>query len=69
MSGARGADALIVVGDWISEHYFSPETKGESFQAKVVERRRTWDASEHPTPAVAAHRTRAELETRPCRTP
>ena len=37
------SDALIVGEDWISEHYFTTDAKSESFQAKVVERRKAWD--------------------------
>src|SRR5690625_4478278 len=38
------SDALIVGEDWISEHYFTTDATKESFQAKVVERRREWEA-------------------------
>jgi hypothetical protein len=37
------SDALIIGEDWISEHYFTTDARSESFQAKVAERRRTWD--------------------------
>ena len=37
------SDALIVGEDWISEHYFTTDAKSESFQAKVIERRKAWD--------------------------
>ncbi|WP_402374550.1 class I SAM-dependent DNA methyltransferase [Isoptericola rhizosphaerae] len=36
------SDAIVVGEDWISEHYFSTDGK-QSFQAKVLERRRAWD--------------------------
>ena len=47
------SDALIVGEDFISEHYFSTDAKSESFQAKVLDRRKEWDAAKeagHPTP-------------------
>lgn len=37
------SDALIVGEDWISEYYFTTDARSESFQAKVTERRKTWD--------------------------
>lgn len=37
-------DALIVGEDWISEHYFTTDATKESFHAKVLERRKIWDA-------------------------
>ena len=37
-------DAIVVGEGWISEHYFTTDVKSESFQAKVLERRKTWDA-------------------------
>ena len=41
----RGADALVVVGDWVSEYYLTADAKGDSFQAKVLERRKAWDGT------------------------
>ncbi|WP_366518088.1 DNA methyltransferase, partial [uncultured Georgenia sp.] len=38
------SDALIVGEDWISEHYFTTDATKESFQAKVLERRKQWQA-------------------------
>lgn len=38
------SDAIVVGEGWISEHYFTTDATKESFQAKVVERRRSWDA-------------------------
>lgn len=38
-----GSDAILVGEGWISEHYFTTEAKGESFRAKVLERRAFWD--------------------------
>lgn len=39
-----GSDAILVGEGWISEHYFTTDAKGESFRAKVAERRTFWDA-------------------------
>jgi len=38
------SDALIVGEGWISEHYFTTDSRKESFLAKVLERRKDWDA-------------------------
>jgi len=40
------SDALIVGEDWISEHYFTTDSTKESFQGRVLERRKAWDAEE-----------------------
>ena len=37
------SDAIVIGEDWISEHYFTTDAGKQSFQAKVVERRKTWD--------------------------
>ncbi|SDS78431.1 hypothetical protein SAMN04488570_2689 [Nocardioides scoriae] len=37
------SDALVVTGDWISEHFFTTDATRQSFQAKVLERRKAWD--------------------------
>ena len=42
------SDALIVGEDWISEHYFTTDATKESFQAKVLERRKQWQAPKPP---------------------
>jgi hypothetical protein len=39
------SDALILGEDFISEHYFTTDTRSQSFQAKVIERRKQWDAA------------------------
>lgn len=49
---ATTSDALIVGEDFISEHYFTTDAKSQSFQAKVLDRRKQWDAAKadgHPT--------------------
>lgn len=37
---------MVVVEDWISEHYFTTEAKSGSFQSEVLKRRRLWDDAE-----------------------
>jgi hypothetical protein len=60
----HGADAIVVVGDWISEYYFTAGVKGESFQSKVAERRKEWDGAEgHPTSRSHFAAERIGLET------
>ncbi len=39
------SDALILGEDFISEHYFTTDAKSQSFQSKVLERRKAWDAA------------------------
>ena len=34
------SDAVVVGEEWISEHYFTTDATKESFQAKVLERRK-----------------------------
>lgn len=56
------SDALIVGEDWISEHYFTTDATKGSFQARVLERRKEWEALEKPadphTPALPTPRSR-----------
>ena len=42
------SDALVVGEDWISEHYFTTDAVKESFLARVLERRKEWEALEKP---------------------
>ncbi|WP_432546136.1 DNA methyltransferase [Kineococcus sp. SYSU DK004] len=37
------SDAILIGEDWISEHYVNTDSKSQSFQAKVLERRKVWD--------------------------
>ncbi|MDO3299761.1 class I SAM-dependent DNA methyltransferase [Mycobacteroides abscessus subsp. massiliense] len=37
-------DSIVVGEDWISEHYFTTDSTRESFQGKVIELRKQWDA-------------------------
>ncbi|MGB3287474.1 Eco57I restriction-modification methylase domain-containing protein [Mycolicibacter algericus] len=39
------SDALLLADDFLSEHYFSTDAKSQSFQAKVLERRKQWDTA------------------------
>lgn len=55
------SDALRVVEDWISEHYFTSDATNETFHKRVLERRKAWDASEEPTSRSAITSTRRDL--------
>lgn len=37
-------DAIVVGEEWISEHYFTTSSTKQSFHARVVARRKAWDA-------------------------
>lgn len=37
------SDAIIVGEGWLSEHYFTTDAKSQSFQSKVLARRKEWD--------------------------
>ncbi|ANZ25841.1 restriction endonuclease subunit M [Rhodococcus sp. WB1] len=37
-------DSIVIGEDWISEHYFTTDSVKESFQSKVLELRKFWDA-------------------------
>ena len=60
------SDALVVGEDWISEHYFTTDTAKESFLARVLERRKEWEALEKPadsgTPPTPTPRSRFRAE-------
>ncbi|MSS46577.1 class I SAM-dependent DNA methyltransferase [Cutibacterium sp. WCA-380-WT-3A] len=43
------SDALIVVEDWISEHFFTTDARKESFQKLVLDRRKQWDGEDIAT--------------------
>ncbi|WP_228764929.1 class I SAM-dependent DNA methyltransferase [Aeromicrobium sp. S22] len=44
------SDALVVGEGWISEHYFTTDATKQSFQARVIERRKAWEEEkEHGT--------------------
>jgi hypothetical protein len=40
------SDAFVIGEDWISEHYFATDAKSQSFQAKILERRKAWDEAD-----------------------
>lgn len=40
-----GSDAILIGEGWISEHYFTTDAKGQSFNAQVLARRKLWDAA------------------------
>ena len=48
------SDALVVGEDWISEHYVTTDATKESFLARVLERRKEWEALEKPADPNAA---------------
>jgi len=59
------SDALVVGEDWISEHYFTTDATKESFLARVLERRKEWEAEEktgRPTVRSRFNGVRAQLE-------
>lgn len=59
------SDALIVGEGWISEHYFTTDSTSQSFTAKVIERRKLWDAesaADRPTTRSRFLAARQELE-------
>jgi hypothetical protein len=57
-----GSDAIEVVEDWISEHYFTSDARNESFQSEVLKRRKTWDDEAGPeTPRTRFAKLRATL--------
>lgn len=41
---STASDALIVGEDFISEHYFTTDATSQSFHARVLERRKQWEA-------------------------
>lgn len=59
------SDAILVGEGWISEHYFTTDATKESFRARVLERRKAWDAeadARRPTPRSRFTEARQELE-------
>lgn len=57
------SDAFVVVGEWLSEYYFTSDATKESFRAKVLARRKEWeDQSSSPRERFTA--VRGELERR-----
>ncbi|WP_397518901.1 Eco57I restriction-modification methylase domain-containing protein [Rhodococcus pyridinivorans] len=63
---ALTSDALVVGEDFISEHYFTTDAKSQSFQAKVLERRKQWDTAKdegHATVRTRYTEARGKLTT------
>ncbi len=57
------SDAILLGEDFISEHFFTTDATKESFQARVIARRKDWDAAEVPTARSRFTAERAALET------
>ncbi len=55
------SDALVVVEDWISEHYFTSEATKQTFRKHVLDRRKTWDADKDRSPLARFTAERAKL--------
>ena len=57
------SDALIVVEDWISEHFFTTDARKESFQKLVLDRRKQWDSEDIETPRSKFTKQASKLAT------
>jgi methylase of polypeptide subunit release factors len=57
------SDALLVVEDWISEHFFTTDARKESYVARVLERVKQWRDAEHPTTRSRFTAERSKLAT------
>jgi len=53
------SDAFVIGEDWISEHYFTTDAKSQSFQARVLERRKFWDEASEGVATVRSRFTSA----------
>lgn len=56
------SDAIVIGEDWISEHYFTTDAGKQSFQGKVVERRKEWDAADTETVRSRFTAARRDIE-------
>lgn len=59
------SDAIIVGDDWISEHYLTTDGTSQSFTARVLDRRKKWDAEKAesiPTTRSRFTEARARIE-------
>ena len=59
-------ESIVIVEDWISEHYFTSEGKGTTFQKHVLDLRKEWEAEAkegHDTVLKRFSATRLELQT------
>lgn len=57
------SDAFVVVGEWLSEHYFTSDATKESFRAKVLARRKEWE-EQASSPRERFTAARGDLERR-----
>ena len=57
------SDAFVVVGEWLSEHYFTSGATKESFRAKVLGRRKEWE-EQVSSPRERFTAARGDLERR-----
>ena len=57
------SDALLVVEDWISEHFFTTDARKESYLARVRDRVKQWRDAEHPTTKSRFTAERSKLAT------
>ena len=57
------SDALLVVEDWISEHFFTTDARKESYLARVLDRVKQWRDAEHPTAKSRFTAERSKLAT------
>lgn len=57
------SDAFVVVGEWLSEHYFTSDATKESFRAKVLARRKEWE-EQASSPREQFTAARGDLERR-----
>lgn len=57
------SDAFVVVGEWLSEHYFTSDATKESFRAKVLGRRKEWE-EQASSPRERFTAARGDLERR-----
>jgi len=59
---SAGSDAIVVGEDWISEHYFTTDATKESFRARVLARRKEWDAQKGEAETPRSRLTAARVE-------
>lgn len=57
-----GSDAIVVGEDWISEHYFTTDATKESFRARVLARRKDWDAQKGEAETPRSRLTAARVD-------
>src|SRR4051812_20253079 len=60
--GMSASDAIVIGEAWISEHFFTTDTRSQSFLAKVLERRKAWDDADVETTRSRLLAARGELE-------